>query len=124
VRAVLRGDADAGATFARLSNGSHFEAGWTELAPTSTDQVDVLVNAGSVPADCISVSARLDPDLREQLQAGFVELDGEGHAIFRKALGADAYSRPGRAHALALSRLHDEARRLSRRSLIPISSAG
>ncbi len=121
VRAVLRGDADAGATFARLPHGgsSAFEAGWTELSPTSTTEVDVLVNAGSVPADCISVSSRLDPEIREQLERGFVDLDGEERAVVRKALGADGYARPGRAHALALSRLHDEARRLARRSLYP-----
>ncbi|MCA9597239.1 MAG: phosphate/phosphite/phosphonate ABC transporter substrate-binding protein [Myxococcales bacterium] len=120
-RAVLRRETDAGATFARLSGGAGaaVESGWQELAQANAAEVDVIVNAGSVPSDCICTSARLDPELRSQLERGFLDLDVESKNVLRKALGAHAYVAPGRAHALALSRLCEEARRLTRRSIYP-----
>jgi phosphonate transport system substrate-binding protein len=77
-RAVLRGEADAGATFALFESSLHatVEAGWTEIDPKSADEVRMVVNAGTVPADCIAVSARVGPELCARIEQGLLGLEG------------------------------------------------
>jgi phosphonate transport system substrate-binding protein len=120
-RAVLRREADAGATFALFSAGlrATVEAGWTEIDPTSADDVRMVVNAGVVPADCISVSTRLTPAMHANIQRGFLSLEGEEIVVVRKALGAEGYARCPADHARALRRLELEAPGALRHSIPP-----
>jgi phosphonate transport system substrate-binding protein len=112
-RAVLERQADAGATFALLSAGLHHtvEAGWTELDPASAEEVQMVVNAGTVPADCICVGSGLPEATRERIEAAFLGLDFDDLKLFRKALGAEGYERCPPGHARALRRLQIEAAR-------------
>lgn len=112
-RAVLNGEVHAGATFALFSHGlrTTIEAGWTELDPASADHVHVVVNAGIVPADCISVSSQLSGPVQERIVQAFVGLEPEQLSDFRKVLGAEGYERPPLAHAHSLRRLRLEAMR-------------
>lgn len=117
VRAVLEGRADAGATFALFSAGLHatIEAGWTELDASSADEIQMVVNAGIVPADCICLSARVDSKERRRIEQVFLALDGLELQLFRKALGAEGYERAPAEHLRALRRLQLEAARAARR---------
>lgn len=112
-RAVLRREADAGATFALFSAGlrATVEAGWTEIDPTCADDVRMVVNAGSVPADCITASVRLSAETRARLEQGFCEQAEQEAGVFRKALGADGYVRCGSDYVRSLRRLELEASR-------------
>lgn len=120
-RAVLKRDADAGATFALLSAGlrATVEAGWTEIDPKCADEIRMVVNAGSVPADCIMASARLPDELRARLEHGFCEHAEADAGVFRKALGADGYLRCPPDYARALRRLELEASRTGRMPIAP-----
>lgn len=120
-RAVLRREVDAGATFALFSSGlrATVEAGWTEMDPTSADDVRMVVNAGAVPADCITASVRVDQDTRTRLEEGLCDLGEQNEAIFRKALGADGYVHCPSDYVRSLRRLEMEASRAARRSITP-----
>jgi phosphonate transport system substrate-binding protein len=112
-RMVLSREADAGATFALFSSGlrTTIEAGWTEIDPKSADEIHVVVNAGIVPADCISVASKLAPDARKRLEDALIGLTPEQRADFRKSVGAEGYERPPLGHAQSLKRLRLEAMR-------------
>jgi phosphonate transport system substrate-binding protein len=112
-RAVLNGEVNAGATFALFTLGlrTTIQAGWTELDPASADDVHVVVNAGIVPADCISVSSKLTVPVRERIAEAFIGLEPEQLADFRKVLGAEGYEKPPVAHGQSLRRLRLEAMR-------------
>jgi phosphonate transport system substrate-binding protein len=120
-RAVLCRDADAGATFALLSSGlrATVEAGWTEIDPSSADEVRMLINAGSVPADCIAASTRIGNEMRARLEGAFCDLAGRDVGVFRKALGADGYVRCPADYVQSLRRLELEASRTGSRSMTP-----
>lgn len=112
-RAVLEGQVHAGATFALFSHSlrSTVEAGWTELDPASAEDIHVVVNAGIVPADCISASAKLPQETRDQLANAFTTLEPNERADFRRVLGAEGYERPPPSHGPSLRRLRLEAMR-------------
>jgi phosphonate transport system substrate-binding protein len=112
-RAVLQGEVHAGATFALFSHTlrATVEAGWTELDAASADEVQVVVNAGVVPADCICASSRISQAVREQLTGAFTGLEANERADFRKVLGAEGYEKPPLAHGQSLRRLRLEAMR-------------
>ena len=120
-RAVLRREVDAGATFALFSGGlrATVEAGWTEIDPASAGEVQMVVNAGTVPADCISVSTRVATETQTRIEQGFLGLEGEEIAVVRKALGAEGYARCPADHTRALRRLESEATGALRRSIAP-----
>jgi phosphonate transport system substrate-binding protein len=122
-RAVLRREVDAGATFALFAAGlrATVEAGWTEIDPSSADEIRVVVNAGTVPADCIIVSAGLSAELCARIEQAFLGLEGQDIAVVRRALGADGYARCPADHARLLRRLAFEASLALRRSLPPPS---
>ncbi|MEZ4223339.1 MAG: phosphate/phosphite/phosphonate ABC transporter substrate-binding protein [Polyangiaceae bacterium] len=111
VHAVLSGTADAGATFAVFAAGSRqgVKAGWAELAPGSGDDLTLVANCGSVPADCISVASRLSPAQRQLVAETFVGLEASDAAVFRAALGAEGYELPPRDYERRLDRLRFEA---------------
>jgi phosphonate transport system substrate-binding protein len=120
-RAVLRGEADVGATFALFSSGlrATVEAGWTELDPSSADDVVMVVNAGTVPADCISVARRLGDAMKGRIERALLGLGGDDIRVFRQALGAEGYEHCPPDHVAALRRLRAEATRRIRTSLPP-----
>jgi phosphonate transport system substrate-binding protein len=120
-KAVLRQEADLGATFALFSAGlrATVEAGWTELDPSSADDIRLVVNAGSVPADCIALSAGLPPELRARLEQGFLGLDAQEITVVRKALGSEGYAPCPADYVQSLRRLALEATLSARRSLPP-----
>ncbi|MFO0572083.1 MAG: PhnD/SsuA/transferrin family substrate-binding protein [Polyangiaceae bacterium] len=122
-RAVLGREADAGATFALFSSGlrATVEAGWTEIDPSSADEVRMLINAGSVPADCIAASTRLGKEMCARLEHAFCGLAEQDVGVFRKALGADGYLRCPADYMQSLRRLELEASRAVRRSIAPPS---
>jgi phosphonate transport system substrate-binding protein len=120
-RAVLRREVDVGATFALFSAGlrATVEAGWTEIDPKCADDVRMVLNAGSVPADCIMASSRVSEETRDRLAQGFCEQTEADAAVFRKALGADGYIRCPSDYVTSLRRLALEASRTRRPSIAP-----
>lgn len=106
-RAVLRGWADAGATFALFGAGPDaiVQAGWMEAEPKAADDVHVVANVGVVPSDCISVTTRLDSRDRQRIANAFLELDAAALESFRVALGTEGYEAAAPDHARALERL-------------------
>jgi len=120
-RAVLRREVDAGATFALFSAGlrATVEAGWTEIDPKCADEVTMVLNAGSVPSDCIMASSRLSQETRDRLELGFCDHSEQDAAVFRKALGADGYVRCPSDYVTSLRRLALESSRARRPSLAP-----
>lgn len=118
-QAVLEGRCHVGATFALFSPGMRttVQSGWMEIAPQSETSVRIIANTGSVPADCISFSNKLDPDLRKRIEQVFLSLDPNERANFRAVLGAESYERPLESHKLSLQRLQREAARSSARRL-------
>ncbi len=118
-QAVLRREVDAGATFALFSAGlrATVEAGWTEIEPTSAEEVQMVINAGTVPADCIVVANRLSKELRARIEQGFLNLGGNDLTVVRKALGTDGYTRLPADYLQSLRRLELEASQATRLSL-------
>jgi phosphonate transport system substrate-binding protein len=76
VAAVLRGSADAGATYAVLEPRSRkiLDSGWTSQVP-SQDMIHVIASAGAVPSDAIAVSTRVEASIRTEIGQALLQLD-------------------------------------------------
>lgn len=76
VHAVLRGTADAGATYAVLEPRSRkiLDSGWHALSK-APDAFHVVASAGAVPSDAIAVSMRVDPEIRAEIGQAFMQLE-------------------------------------------------
>ncbi len=107
-RAVLRGAADVGATYANLDpHGATIrDAGWVEIG-VSADDVEVIATMGPIPADAIVIAKRVKPDARAQLVDALVHLPGSSLAAVRSLFHADGFETPPPGHADAFSRMHD-----------------
>ena len=72
VRAVVEGDADVAATFARVDGAGNVTAGsWSQI-PDARSRVRVLWTFGAIPSDVIAARAEYPAALRERLTEAFV----------------------------------------------------
>lgn len=108
VDAVMRGEADVGATFVYPSDDARPDApprsaGWGD-AP-----VRVLHTASAIPSDMLAARADLEPGVRGALQDALVT--GEWPEVVAAAtamLGAEAFVAPSREHLDALTTMLSE----------------
>lgn len=112
VRAVLRRQADVGATFAVLEPRSRkvIDAGWHPV-PEARDALTVIASAGAVPSDAIAIASRVAPDVRADLSEALLSLtDSEREhaaAVFRTR----TFERCASVYVDMLRRLHESATR-------------
>ena len=102
VRAVLDGDADAGATYASFVEGQPepVSAGWSE-AHAKNEDVKILATAGPIPSDVIAFSTKLEPDTATSITGAMQEL---GPSI-KLLLNADSFEQPEASHFEDLRKL-------------------
>jgi phosphate/phosphite/phosphonate ABC transporter binding protein len=105
IRAVLKGEADAGATYAHVTHaGEVASAGWTGIC--SDDDVQILLIEGPIPADVLGATSGLSADHAQLLQSAL--LDGSHSPIREAALAlfrAESFERPDADHFLLVARL-------------------
>lgn len=107
VRAVLAGDADAGATYVSFGDKKKdvpVSAGWFEAGATN-DDVTILATAGPIPTDVIAISTNLEGARAEAVADAMREL---GEPI-RALLNADGFDQPEASHFDELRKLVEEA---------------
>ena len=107
-RAVLRGVADVGATYANLDPHAATirDAGWVEIG-VPVDGVEVIATMGPIPADAVVIAKRVKPHERALLVDGLVHLPGSSLAAVRSLFHAEGFEIPPPGHAEAFSRLYD-----------------
>ncbi len=108
VRAVLAGDADAGATYVSYEEGQTKPktAGWLD-AGAESDELRVLLTAGPIPADVIAFSTSVASLLQTKLSDALKAL-GKSESI-RALLNADGFEPASLAHFDELRKLVDDA---------------
>jgi phosphonate transport system substrate-binding protein len=105
-RAVLRGSADAGATFVVLEPRSRkvIDSGWHAL-PDADDMLVVVGSAGAVPADAIAASMRVAPDIRNELAEAFLTLSDDERELAGKIFRSHSFERCSPVYLDMLRRL-------------------
>jgi phosphonate transport system substrate-binding protein len=114
--AVLKGEADVGATYVVFRPGTREleSAGWGE-AGAAVNGASILLAAGPIPADAIAFSARLPAALKAALVAHVTALPESEPNALRRLFGADGFAPPPVGHyealraELALGRLRPPA---------------
>ncbi len=88
VRAVARGEADAGATYAHVSpDGRLLLAGWYPYVGASGMRA-VLVSE-AIPADVICASSRVDADAQDELREALLALHEDAEDLLDDVFGAE-----------------------------------
>ncbi len=102
-RAVLEGEADAGATYVSLdaATGRPLSAGWLE-AGAGINAAFVVATAGPIPSDAIVFSSRLPAALKAALVAQVTALPASVPEAVGRLLGADGFAPPMASHFQAL----------------------
>lgn len=93
VRAVVGDKADFCATYARLDRtGTAVRGAWMDL-PGAEGVIRVLTTFGTIPSDCISARADLDPALCDALRQGFIDAayDVRGALLVHGLFGVDEF---------------------------------
>ncbi len=92
VRAVASGQADFGATYARIARNGEVTGPWTPT-PGLAASITVVTTFGEIPPDAIVVRPDLDVSLRGGLAQAFVRLTetDADRSLVADALGADAF---------------------------------
>jgi phosphonate transport system substrate-binding protein len=106
VEAVLRGRADAGATFAEFEPATRavVDAGWLTV-PGAPEMVRILASAGAVPADAIAVSRRVATEIRSRLQESLLALGSSDLALVKRVFRSGGFAAVGPGHRESLERL-------------------
>lgn len=105
-RAVLRGSADAGATFAVLEPRSRkiVDSGW-HATPDAGDALTVVASAGAIPADAIAVSMRVAADVRTEIAEALLVLDDDERQLAVKIFRSASFERCAPVYLDMLRRL-------------------
>lgn len=91
LRALVRGDVDVAATFARKKDArAPLEGGWTELEAEGSS-FRVISAFGSIPPDVVAVRRNLGPREHERAIEAFRQASGdvEARALLRAVFGGD-----------------------------------
>lgn len=92
VLAVLNKKVDGGATFCNDTSGE--DGAWTQfLSPDEASQIKAVAFSDPIPADNVSISSHLDPDMAKKIEKVFVDLgkDPEGKALIQKLYRIDGF---------------------------------
>jgi ABC-type phosphate/phosphonate transport system substrate-binding protein len=108
-RAVLRGEADVGATYVNFIPNTRLirSAGWVETG-ASADAVHVIASIGPIPSDSILVSRRVEEALRERIVSALLDLSSAARGAARDLFHTEGFDRAVRDHAAAFARLLGE----------------
>lgn len=88
VHAVMRGEADAGATFAHVkADGALMLAGWYPYAGVAGMRAVLVTDA--IPADVICASTRIDEDSLDDLREALLTLHEDGEELLDDLFGAE-----------------------------------
>jgi phosphonate transport system substrate-binding protein len=95
VRAVAAGQADFGATYARITRTGEVTGAWSS-APGLAPSIEVLATFGEIPPDAIVMRPDLDPALRARVTGALMAMTREpaDRALIADALGADTFHAP------------------------------
>jgi len=109
-RAVLGGEADAGATYMSEdpATGKVITAGWME-AGAKSDEVRILTTAGPIPSDAIAMSTILADDARESLTKVLLELGEKAPELVKGLLNADGFELAQKTHFDELRQMVEQA---------------
>ena len=112
VRAVLRKQADAGATFAVLEPRSRkiVDAGWLSV-PEAGDQLTVVASAGAVPSDAIAISTRVGEDVRGDIEQALLALQPDERALAAEIFRSSGFERCAPTYVDMLKRLLESTNR-------------
>lgn len=107
--AVLRGEADVGATYVNFIPRTRLvrSAGWIE-AGAEADTVQIITSIGPIPSDSISVSRRVERPLSERIVAALTDLSGPAKRAVSELFHAEGFERAERDRSPALARLLGE----------------
>jgi phosphonate transport system substrate-binding protein len=107
-RAVLEGEADAGATYLSLdpATGRPLSAGWLE-AGAGINAAFIVATAGPIPADAIVFSSRLPAALKAALVTQVTALPASVPRAVARLLGADGFAPAQASHFAALRGMLD-----------------
>jgi serine/threonine protein kinase len=110
-RAVLKGEADVGATYLLLDGATErpLSAGWLE-AGAGINSAFLLATAGPIPSDAIVLSSRLPAELCAAITEQVKGLPSSVPDAVGRLLGADGFVPPRAAHFEALRALAGNAR--------------
>ncbi|MFO0659090.1 MAG: prolipoprotein diacylglyceryl transferase family protein [Polyangiaceae bacterium] len=105
IRAVLKGEADAGATYAHVTpTGEVASAGWTGIC--ADDDVQILLIEGPIPADVLGATSGLNADLAQSLQSALLDATEPSlHERAKRLFHAESFERPDADHFLLVARL-------------------
>ncbi|HEY2516741.1 MAG TPA: phosphate/phosphite/phosphonate ABC transporter substrate-binding protein [Polyangiaceae bacterium] len=95
VRAVAEGDADVGATFARVDGAGNVTSGsWSQI-PEVRGYVRVLWTLGAIPSDVIAARAGYPSAVRDRLADAFVASTNEARTapLARRLFGVEEFRR-------------------------------
>jgi phosphonate transport system substrate-binding protein len=109
VRAVVAGEADAGATFAELEPRSRkvVGAGWVAVVDPAC--IEVIGIAGAVPADAITASRRVSPGAQAALTEALLNLSDDERALVREIFRSEGFERCMATYLGSLARLAGQA---------------
>ncbi|MGO8992705.1 MAG: phosphate/phosphite/phosphonate ABC transporter substrate-binding protein [Polyangiaceae bacterium] len=95
VRAVVDGEADVTATFARIDGAGHVTSGSWSQVPEARAQVRVLWTLGAIPSDVIAARTAYPAELRERITEALVAStnDAQIAPIARRLFGVEEFRR-------------------------------
>ena len=110
VRAVVRGLADFGATYAGVSVDGVTRGPWTHAAATSAP-IRVVALVGDIPGDVVAARSGLPSPVRERIRDSLLRIsdDRKNRLLARGAFGVDEFCRFDAADYAAFARVVDDA---------------
>jgi phosphonate transport system substrate-binding protein len=111
VRALLNGEADVAATFARVDGAGNVVAGsWSQVAEARA-QVRVLWTFGAIPSDVIAARVQYAPELRARIAEAFVASTNDSAIapVARRLFGVEEFRRGHMSSYGSLRRAIEEA---------------
>lgn len=107
--AVLRGEADVGATYVNYVPGTRLvrSAGWVETG-ASADAAHIITSIGPIPSDSILISRRVEDALYEPIVAALVDLSSAARGATHDLFHVEGFERAVHDYAAAFARLLGE----------------